>query len=291
MRGCSNVVAGQRQQAFAPGYLFPPKENKDADEENEDPDKAPEWVMEAWDWLLRKELGLSRKKPLWLRFPAMMRMAMTSPNVMRTARPEWLAPYNFFFFPIVSNLNGYPQGFERSTFRFITPPEMNRRRWNNLEGINLLDGKIYRISRSRNGKWDAVVPDSFQIILNQYLQHPENKSLAPDGSACTANTRGQLQRSFIFAERLVAIGKEADRRWEQGEDPSMLDFEVQAFEKQKRTVIANVSLRKRWSALGVRRLMRESGLSQKTVYRILAGDPVRRHTMSNFRQVVEKITV
>ncbi len=70
----------------------------------------------------------------------------------------------------------------------------------------------------------------------------------------------------------------------------MLDFEVQVYDKDKRTVIANDSLRKRWSAIGVRRLMRESGLSQKPVYRILAGNPVRRHTMSNFMQAVEKIT-
>jgi len=32
-------------------------------EENEDPDEAPEWVLEAWDWLLRKELKLAARKP------------------------------------------------------------------------------------------------------------------------------------------------------------------------------------------------------------------------------------
>jgi hypothetical protein len=53
----------------------------------------------------------------------------------------------------------------------------------NLEGINLLDGQIYRISMYPDGKRTTVVPESFQIILRQYLGHPETKSLAPDGTA------------------------------------------------------------------------------------------------------------
>jgi hypothetical protein len=115
---------------------------------------------------------LESKKPNWIRLPAMMRMAMTSPNVMKTDRPEWLAPFNFFLFPLLSDLGGYPPGFDRSTFRFITPPETNRKRWKNLEGINLLDGKVYRISMYPDGKRTTVVPESFQIILRQYLGHP-----------------------------------------------------------------------------------------------------------------------
>src|SRR5262249_8276295 len=75
------------------GYLLAPKENKaEHDDENEDPDEAPEWVFGAWDWLLRKEFKLAPKQPAWLGLPAIMRMAMTSPNVIKTGRPNWLAP-------------------------------------------------------------------------------------------------------------------------------------------------------------------------------------------------------
>lgn len=64
------------------GYLFPPKEGY-----NEEID-APQWIVEAWEWRLRKELGLSAKDPTWLGYPAMMRIALTSPNV---AKPDpWL---------------------------------------------------------------------------------------------------------------------------------------------------------------------------------------------------------
>jgi hypothetical protein len=82
------------------GYLFAPRErNIDADAADNELDETPEWVVEAWDFLLRKELGHQRTKPSWLKLPAMMRMVMSSPNVLRTGRPDWLTPFNFFLFP------------------------------------------------------------------------------------------------------------------------------------------------------------------------------------------------
>jgi hypothetical protein len=138
------------------------------------------------------------------------------------------------------------------------------------------------------GKQDKVIPDSFRIILRQYLNKREEKSLSPDGMPCTETTRGLLLRANITAGRLVPVGKETDRRWEQGEDTSMVDFETFLYEKSRN--VADVSERKRWSAIGVRRLMRESTLAQKTIYKILIGKPVRPQTLSTFRQAADKIT-
>jgi len=273
------------------GYLFAPKENVTGGDENgEDTNEAPEWVLEAWDWLLRKELGFRLKEPSWLELPAMMRMAMTSPNVMRTSRPEWLAPFNFFFFPLLSDLGGYPAGFDRSNFKFITPPESDRRKWKTLEGVNLLDvlgGRIYRISMVPDIKQRNVVPESMRIILRQYLKHPEAKSIAPDGTACVGSTQGLLQRASILAGEIVPVGKETDRRWEQGEDPSLVDFKVHEFRKPSKMVMAEPSDRKRWKKIGVRRLIRKSGLSQKAVYAIINGQPVRLSTLATFRRAID----
>jgi hypothetical protein len=270
------------------GYLFAPKEN--ATDSEEGGDKAPEWVVEAWDWLLRKELGFRSKEPSWLELPAMMQMAMTSPNVMRTSRPEWLAPFNFFFFPLLSDLGGYPAGFDRSNFKFITPPESNRRKWKTLKGVNLLDvlgGRTYRISMVPDAKQRNVVPDSMRIILRQYLRHREAKSDAPDGTACFGSTQGLLRRASILAGEIVPVGKETDRRWEQGEDPSLVDFKVHEFRKTSKMVVAEPSDRKRWKKIGVRRLIRKSVLSQKTVYAILDGQPVRLRTLATFRRAID----
>lgn len=52
---------------------------------------------------------------------------------------------NSFFSPIISDLGGYPPGLDRASLIFIVPLEANRRKWQRLEGINLWDGKIYRI--------------------------------------------------------------------------------------------------------------------------------------------------
>jgi len=255
------------------GYLYPPKDgfNKDAD--------APKWVVETWDWLLRMELGLACKEPAWLDYPAMMRMTLTSPNVVRNHRPEWLAPYNFFFFPLLSDLGGYPAGCNRSNFKFITPFSSNRREWKKLTGINLCDGRNYGMEMIPSGKQDKVVPESFRIILRLYLRRPESKSLAPDGTPGVADTQGLLKRASIVAGQIIPVGKETDRRWEQGEDMSMLDFKVLEYRPSGDMVVADPALRDEIAKRGLRESMRKTGLSQHTIEVIRAGKPVRRATL------------
>ena len=52
----------------------------------------------------------------------------------------------------------------------------------------------------------------FDMVFREYTQHPEAKSLAPDGSPCTGTTRGLLRRRPIEAiTPFVPIGKEVDR--------------------------------------------------------------------------------
>jgi hypothetical protein len=270
------------------GYLFAPKKMQpDEKSEHESDDEIPEWVVEAWDWLIRREFKLNAKNPTWLGLPAMMRMTMTSPNVMRHNRPEWLAPFNFFLFPMISEVGGYPPGIEKSDFNFIVPFESDRSKWKTLRGINLKDEKIYRIAMLPDGKRDTVVPESFRIILRQYLQHPEVKSLAPDGSACVGSTHGLLRREAIVARKIVSIGKETDRSWDHGGDPSGLDFKLKEYGNESKMVIADRADRMRWKEAGLRFGMRKSGLSQKAVSSILNGEPVRAATLATFRRAME----
>ena len=213
------------------GYLCAPKERDTDGNDAADEEETPDWVLEAWEYLLRKEFKYQPTEPDWLGLPAMMRMVMSSPNVMRNRRPEWLAPFNFFLFPIISNVgSGYPAGFDKSSFQFITPAETDRKKWKQLEGINLLDGGTFQISMVPDPSQRKVTPDSFQIILNGYLGKPELKSRAPDGKPCEAETKGLLRRAAIVAKNLIPVGKETDRHWEQGEDPSMLDPKIQTYD-------------------------------------------------------------
>jgi len=283
-------VSIEKASGHGLGYLLGPKErNTDEDDADGESQETPEWVLEAWEYLIRKEFQYQAKKPDWLKLPAMMRMVMTSPNVLKNRRPDWLAPYNFFLFPILSNSEGYPAGFDRTNFQFITPSEIDRKKWSRLKGINLLDGRTYQISMVPDPKQREVFPDSFQIILNQYLGKTEFKSIAPDGRACKPETEGLLGRAAIVARQLIPVGKETDRHWEQGGDPCMLDPKIQMHGSSGELVVADSLERKEWAKIGFRRLMRATNLTQKTVRSILTGKGVRRQTMAMFRTGLDSL--
>jgi hypothetical protein len=125
--------------------------------------------------------------------------------------------------------------------------------------------------------------------LNQYLGKPEVKSLAPDGAPCDAKTEGLLRRAKIVARGLIPVGKETDRHWEQGEDPSMLDPKIQMFGGKGKLVVADEYEIKEWAKIGVRRLMRATRLTQKTIYSILSGKGVRQQSMAIFRIGIDSL--
>ena len=73
---CGNEIQIEKASGHGLGFLFAPKETKkgkQADEED-----TPEWVMEAWEFLLRERLGLASNEPPWVGLPAMMRMVLNA---------------------------------------------------------------------------------------------------------------------------------------------------------------------------------------------------------------------
>jgi hypothetical protein len=65
------------------------------------------------------------------------------------------------------------------------------------------------------------------------LSSQELSRLAPDGTPCTCETRGLLQRSSVIAASRRYVGKETDRRWEQGEDLSLVEFKAVEYQGSK----------------------------------------------------------
>ena len=112
-----------------------------------------------------------------------------------------------------------------------------------------------------------------------YTKHPEAKSLAPDGTACTCETRGLLQRSSVIAASRRYVGKETDRRWEQGEDVSLVEFKALEYEGSKQ-VVASGEIKEHILKTGIRKLERETKVSHHTISRILKGEHVRRKTLA-----------
>jgi hypothetical protein len=87
--------------------------------------------------------------------------------------------------------------------------------------VNIDDGSIHTLQPPTL----LALPQTFEIfemVLSQYVQHPEHKSLAPDGKACKADSRGLLKRYPVTASEFHLIGKETERGWEQADDISTL---------------------------------------------------------------------
>jgi hypothetical protein len=96
-------------------------------------------------------------------------------------------------------------------------------------------------------------------------------------------TRGLLQRASVIAGKQRYVGKETDRRWEHGEDLSLLAFKPVEYQQSEHKAVADPKLRDDISKNGLRETMRTTGLSQHTLEKICRGQPVRQATLQRVR--------
>jgi hypothetical protein len=80
------------------------------------------------------------------------------------------------------------------------------------------------------------------------------------------------------ANRHRYIGKETSRRWEQGEDLSIVDFRCTEYGNGK--VIADKELQNRIVEMGIRKLARQTGIHSDTITLIAKGTAVKANTLS-----------
>jgi hypothetical protein len=88
-----------------------------------------------------------------------------------------------------------------------------------------------------------------------------------------------LIRSSIVATSRRYVGKETDRRWEQGEDLSLVEFTSFEYQQSKQ-VVAGEDIKQQILKAGIRKLERDSGVSHHTLDKILKGEHVRRKTLA-----------
>jgi hypothetical protein len=137
-------------------------------------------------------------------------------------------------------------------------------------------------TKERNPPSDVVFPSQFARLLTEYQHHPEAKSLAPDGTPCRADTKGLLQRAHITAGELRYVGKEADRKWEEGDDISVLEFKTTEYGRSKK-VVASEEVRMAIRNIGINRSARESGFDRKNFIRkLIRRIPVKRSSYNEF---------
>lgn len=186
-------------KAHGIGFLYPPEDSPKNWEE-----EVPQWIYEMWDYIVRGAFGLKRKAPSWINLPQMMRLTITTYNVLEMLG-EWeiARPYNFLFLPMVDPTFGY--AFYRrkdEPVLLVTAFSSKQKRWLDTKCLNIHSGKKYRMvdcARVKNPSFNVVFPSQFARLLIEYQEHPEAKSLAPDGGPCEAGTRGLLRRAHINA--------------------------------------------------------------------------------------------
>jgi len=240
------------------GLYYRPKEGRDQECD------VPVWIKEGWQWILDRALGLPSQKPDWFDLPVMRRIAITTPNVMAALRQldrDQARPYNFALSPVIVNLSDTP-------VTLLGPFEKNSARWRAMPYINIHDGNTHTLKPPTI----PVIAQTFETVFSQYVRHPEYKSLAPDGTLCTADSHGLLRRYPVTASEFHLIGKETERGWEQAEDISTLLPSLKRYESN--TSVANESLRQRLQAMSLSTLQRETGLSRHTVLRARQGKRV-----------------
>ena len=272
-------------KAHGIGFLYPPK-----DSPKEWKEDVPQWIYEMWDYIVRGALKLKRQKPSWLNIPQMMRLTITTYNVLEMLG-EWeiARPYNFLLLPMVDPMFGYAFS-RRANEKVLLVCEFSSKqeRWFDSKCVNIHSGKKYKMvdcTKENNPPYNVVFPSQFARLLIEYQEHPEAKSLAPDGAPCEAGTRGLLQRAHITAGILRYVGKETDRKWEEGDEISVLEFKATEFGRAKK-VVADPLIADKIRAIGIRKTMELTKMSQHTIEKLIRGQAVKRQTHENVLKAI-----
>jgi hypothetical protein len=82
------------------------------------------------------------------------------------------------------------------------------------------------------------------------------------------------------------VGKETDRKWEEGDDISVLEFKTAEYGRAKK-VDADTSIGDNIRAIGIRKTMELTQMSQHTIERLIRGEAVKRTTHDQVLKAIQ----
>jgi len=204
-----------------------------------------------------------------------MRMTVSTPAVLGILK-GYTRPFNFVFVPLLFQ---HSQSKGKEKLSLLMPFSKHRDQWLKTIATDTRTGEPYPICLlDPIARTKKVEVKCYGNILGEYRNHPEAKFLGPDGIPCHSQTSGLLQRSEIVVERIRYIGKETSRRWEQGDDPSLVDFRCTEYAPDR--VVADLEVRTKIIEIGIRRITHESNINRKTVRLIANGGRVKASTLA-----------
>jgi hypothetical protein len=177
-----------------------------------------EWIAHAWLSIIRRALGLPTTALGIESSPAVGRVTVSSPAVMKPLAklnegkqyPDRIKPFNFLLTCHVRPL-GHPPGVKPERFHLITPYEIDSRQWLKKSWIDQYSGKEYRITTvGHHGDRHTARVKTYGDVLIDYEYHPESKCADANGNTCSKQTIGLLQRRQVRIEKIKYIGKESN---------------------------------------------------------------------------------
>jgi hypothetical protein len=192
------------------GHLLNP-----TDPESEDRD----WIAQSWLNMIRKSLRLSTNSLGFESYPAVGRVTVSSPAVMRPLANlnrgreyvDQIKPFNFLLTCHVKAF-GHPPGVDPTRFHLITPYETESRKWLKRKWIDQYSGQEYWITTTgHHGGRNTARVKTYGDVLSEYENHPESKCADSEGKICAKRTIGLLLRRHVSIDLIKYIGKESNR--------------------------------------------------------------------------------
>jgi hypothetical protein len=258
--------------------------------------------VEVWKYLIQTSLRQRTSQPNCFLLPAMMKLAVTTPDVLKvlqqreltkgTTYRERLKPFNFIQSPMInrqvyavgSNAKriarlGFPSTADADHFTLISPFTEDSTRWYKISYINVHDGRQFYLAPLEEKQSFEASPYTIEDIVGLYHIHPESKSLAPDGGQCDWHTAGLLQRNSVVTDGFGYIGKETDRKWEQEEDLSILFPTLPVYQpNESARLLGGFGVQNKIRTMSKREMARRTGLSTRTISAIRKGKRIRKST-------------
>ena len=202
--------------------------------------------------------------PSWIDLPAMMQMRISTPHTLAQMKGK-ASPFGFVL---------HPRTRDRLKLTLLTPFSKKREMWAKSLCTNTYDGKTYRLEELP--RRDVI---SLGDILCGYVNHPEIKSLGPDGAKCQAHTRGLLRRMEITGGLQHCIGKEVSR-FKEGLNDFIESVDDMCIHYEGGRVAANGSLIAEISKRGLRNTTKQTHLDRKTIRAVPNGKKVKISTLA-----------
>jgi hypothetical protein len=175
-------------------------------------DRSKRWLEEGWEWVLGR-----RERPWWFDAPAVSRISISSPYVLRgfrdynASRPrqEQIRAFNFCLSAHIAPF-GHPEGVDPLRFHLIAPYGDDPRTYLRLEWADQFSSHPYRVTTSDDfGETGAVLLQTFGDVFARYARHLEAKSLDSEGRPGRGS--GVLTRRPIREGSRAYVGKESNR--------------------------------------------------------------------------------